>query len=49
MTDEEILFLWHERVKDGRIRVWMEDGVLHFRCHEAETHEHTLPVPGEVA
>lgn len=33
LDDAQILFLWHERVKDGRIRVWFDpEGTLHFHC-----------------
>lgn len=33
LTEAQVLFLWHERVKDGRIRVWFDkDQVLHFAC-----------------
>lgn len=31
LDNAQILFLWHERVKDGSIRVWIDKhDVLHF-------------------
>ena len=37
LDDSTILFLWRERVKDGRIRVWIDKlGVLHFAAQVEE-------------
>lgn len=31
LDDAQVLFLWNERVKDGRIKVWFDPlGTLHF-------------------
>ena len=45
MTDEELLFLVTERLKDRRIRVWVDDlGAFHFQAAEAEGHEFRVEV-----
>ena len=45
MTDEELLFVVTERLKDGRIRVWVDEhGAYHFQAAEAESHEFRVEV-----